>query len=279
MIEIDKIANNLVLGENGIWISRNQSIVSYPEAGNAVCYAVEDGSFWFKHRSQCIIEIMRTHPPEGAVFDIGGGNGFVASALIEAGIETVLVEPGKTGVVNAKTRGVSNIIQSTLQDAGFREGTLPAAGLFDVLEHIEDDASFLKTLSGLLIQGGRLYLTVPAYQVLWSVVDEHAGHYRRYTIKSLSKVLSLAGFNVEFASYFFVLMVVPILLFRSIPSLMGLRRRKDIESYSGELVQSSMLINRLLSRLLSSELSALRKRPLSWGASCIVVARATQKEL
>ncbi len=278
MIELDKVADNLVLGEDGIWISRNQSIVSYPEAGNAVCYAVEDGSFWFKHRNQCIIEIMRCHPPEGAVFDIGGGNGFVASALIEAGMETVLVEPGKTGVVNAKTRGVSNIIQSTLQDAGFREGTLPAAGLFDVLEHIKDDVSFLKTLSGLLIQGGRLYLTVPAHQVLWSVVDENAGHYRRYTIKSLSKILSHAGFDVEFASYFFVLMVVPIIFFRSIPSLLGLRKSRDVEDYKGELAHSSVFVNRLLSRLLSIELSALRKKPLSWGASCIVVARAAQKE-
>jgi 2-polyprenyl-3-methyl-5-hydroxy-6-metoxy-1,4-benzoquinol methylase len=199
MIEIDKIADNLVPGEDGIWESRNRSSISYPEAGNAACCAVEDGSFWFKHRNRCIVEVMRIRPPAGALFDIGGGNGFVASALIEAGMETVLVEPGKTGVVNAKTRGVSNIIQSTLQDAGFREGTIPAAGLFDVLEHIEDDVSFLKTLSGLLIQGGRLYLTVPAHQVLWSVVDEHAGHYRRYTVKSLSKVLSHAGFDVEFA--------------------------------------------------------------------------------
>jgi hypothetical protein len=74
-------------------------------------------------------------------------------------------------------------------------------------------------------------------------------------------------------------MVVPILFFRSIPSILGLRKSGDMEDYKGELDQSSVFINRLLSRLLSVELSALRKKPLLWGASCIVVARAVQKEL
>ena len=59
-------------------------------------------------------------------------------------------------------RGLTSVICSTLQDAGFKPGTVPAAGLFDVLEHIEDDVGFLKTLNEILVPKGRVFLTVIA---------------------------------------------------------------------------------------------------------------------
>ena len=77
MIELSKIATNLQPGEHGIWFSKKRSHISYPEDGNLRCLAVEDSSFWFKHRNKCIIESMRLFPPEGVVYDVGAGNGYV----------------------------------------------------------------------------------------------------------------------------------------------------------------------------------------------------------
>lgn len=85
---------------------------------------------------------MRMFSPPGAVFDIGGGNGFVALGIKNAGREVVLVEPGPEGVRNARVRGLTTIICSTLEDAGFLKHTIPAIGIFDVLEHVEDDTAF-----------------------------------------------------------------------------------------------------------------------------------------
>ena len=95
------------------------------------------------------------------------------------------------------------MICSTFEDAGFRQNTLPAVGMFDVLEHVEDDAGFLRTLHETMIPDGRLYLTVPAYQWLWLAEDTYAGHFRRYTLSSLTSILNRAGFDVEFRSYMF----------------------------------------------------------------------------
>ena len=39
--------------------------ISYPEEGNEGCFEVEDQSFWFQHRNDCIRELVRSFPPRG----------------------------------------------------------------------------------------------------------------------------------------------------------------------------------------------------------------------
>ncbi|MCX7608391.1 MAG: class I SAM-dependent methyltransferase [Anaerolineales bacterium] len=202
MVDLNALADNLVQIEPGFWRARSLSKISYPEDGNTFCYQVEETSFWFRHRNRIILRVLQAFPPPGPLFDIGGGNGFVAMALNRAGFETVLVEPGE-GVQNARRRGLPLVVHSTLQDAGFRPGALPAVGLFDVLEHIEDDIGFLQTLARLMPPGGRLYLTVPAFSWLWSVVDKDSGHHRRYSRSALTRRLQKAEFSIEYFSGFF----------------------------------------------------------------------------
>ena len=272
-MEISQIAENLIL-QDGIWRSKSQSSISYPEQGNEVCFQIEDQSFWFNHRNRCIVKIVQRFPPEDLFFDVGGGNGFVSLALANAGIKTVLIEPGEKGVVNARNRGVQNIIHSTLEDAGFKDRSLPAVGMFDVLEHIQDDVKFLKTLHDLMCPNGRLYITVPAHQWLWSVVDDDSGHYRRYTINSLNEVLTRSGYKIEFTSYFFSPLPLPIYLFRTIPSRLGYRKGGGVQGCQGELSSPSPLVNKALKYTLGIELSILNKRQIPLGASCILVASA-----
>src|SRR5712692_4618252 len=136
---LSEIARNIELGQDGLWASRTVSDVSYPDGGNEFCFAVEESSFWFRHRNNCILEVVKSFPPPGAFFDVGGGNGYVARAIQNAGLETVLIEPGLSGAQNAHRRGVLNVVRATLEDAGFLPEVFPAVGLFDVVEHIQED--------------------------------------------------------------------------------------------------------------------------------------------
>ncbi len=101
-----EIAPNLELNPAGWWQTRASPEVSYPGEGNALCFLVEDSSFWFRHRNRCILEILRRFPPPGTFFDVGGRNRYVARAIQDAGLEVVLIEPGIDGVRNALRRGV-----------------------------------------------------------------------------------------------------------------------------------------------------------------------------
>lgn len=82
-----------------------------------------------------------------------------------------MVEPGIDGAVAARARGVDPVICARLEDVGLAAGSVAAAGMFDVLEHIEDEAGALQQVHALLRPGGLLFLTVPAYALLHSVDD------------------------------------------------------------------------------------------------------------
>lgn len=276
---INKYAENLT-EENGIFFSKNKSEISYPKDGNEVCFKLEDNSFWFKHRNNCIVEIVKKYSPNKTFFDIGGANGFVAKGLEENGIKTVLVEPGIEGCMNAKKRGLKNIICSTLEDAGFKADSIPVAGLFDVVEHIDNDILFLKKLYTYMRPEGLLFITVPAYNFLWSKEDVEAGHYRRYTLRKLKRTLENTGFETVYSTYIFSFLIFLILLFRTIPSILGLAKTGQKKSEKEHRIanmrgrEGKSLINSILTLILSLEIQQIsKKKRLLFGGSCLIVAK------
>lgn len=256
--------------------SSGNAAISYPADGNAGCAEVEGDSFWFRHRNDCILAAMNRFPPELPVFDIGGGNGFVAQHLQGHGTPCVLVEPGASGIALARERGVELLVETTLQDAHFSAGCMPAAGAFDVVEHQEDDVGFLGDIREALSPGGRLYMTVPAYSWIWSQADVDAGHFRRYTLPTLRNTLATAGFSVEFATYFFSFLPLPIWWFRTLPYRRQMHRggpptTDKIDPHTADQRSPGNLVDRLL----KWELRRLSKgKGIPVGSSCMVVARA-----
>jgi SAM-dependent methyltransferase len=275
-MDVREIATNVELSEEGVWCSRTKSAISYPEKGNDICFELEDTSFWFQHRNRCLIETLRRYPPNGVFFDIGGGNGCVALALQNAGWPVVLLEPGARGVRNARGRQIHNVIWSAFQDAGFREGSIAAAGAFDVVEHIQDDSAFLRSMAHSLVTGGRLYLTVPAFRILWSHEDDDAGHYRRYTCAQLTQLLQKAGLEPEYVTYFFSFLPLPILLLRTLPYRLRMRRSQaEVMARSpAEHRAPGGASNSLLQFFQNRELAHIRSgRRMITGSSCLAVAR------
>lgn len=277
-MNLSEIASNIELRSDGLWRARTTSSVSYPEDGNQNCFAIEDSSFWFRHRNACLVELLKRFPPEETFFDIGGGNGYVAQAIQDAGWEVVLVEPGYAGAQNARKRGIRQVVQATLEDAHFQPATLPAVGLFDVIEHIEDDRKFLRKIHSFLKANGRIYITVPAFQTLWSHEDEEAGHWRRYTLRSLSDALTDSGFQIEFSTYIFRFLPLGILLLRVLPFRLGITsKRKAEERMRTDHQVRGKLQTKALAYLTQRELWRLASRRTSpIGGSCLVVARANR---
>jgi SAM-dependent methyltransferase len=273
-MSVDLITN--LSNIEGIWVpTTNSAPVSYSSSGHQECYEVENRSFWFSLRNQVIYRVLQRYSPPGTLFDVGGGNGVVSSFLQNQGIDVVLVEPGRHGVDNAKKRGVNQIICGRFQDLEITEQLLPAIGLFDVVEHIEDDAAFLQSVADRMSVGGRLYITVPAYQFLWSDHDERAGHFRRYTSESLGRVVKNAGFSIDFASYFFSPLPPFILLGRVIKEkVLKLRERNHRTQKQAE--HGNQLAGALFGMLCRFDLTLLsRGMPLAFGSSCILVATKT----
>jgi SAM-dependent methyltransferase len=271
----DLVADGVVPDGSGLWVARaTTAAVSYPAGGSDFCLGLEDGSFWFRHRNRCIVDLVRRFPPAGTVWDVGGGNGYVSRGLMEAGFEAALLEPSRAGADNARRRGLPTVVCATFEDARFRPGSLAACGLFDVLEHTADDGGFLDLLRRALAPGGRLYLTVPAHPWLWSDNDRHAGHFRRYTEGGLGALLAAHGFRVDWSSPFFGPLVLPIFLLRSLPGRIGRARAGDPERTARQHAPGGpapALLGRLLAR---EERRLAAGRRLALGASLLVAASA-----
>ena len=118
-MDLTKITSHLSRAESGIWTPRDAAAVtlSFPEGGHGDCFEIEDRSFWFAHRNECISLALKRYPFDGPLLDVGGGNGAVSKRLEADGIETVMMEPGPEGASNARTRGLTTVVCATLEQA------------------------------------------------------------------------------------------------------------------------------------------------------------------
>ena len=255
---------------DGYWILPQQARISFPAGAHETLAAIEEASFWFNHRNRVIASVVRRFAPPGTLFDIGGGNGYVSLGLRAAGIDVAMIEPGAAGAKMALARGLP-VLQAPFEELQAPENTIPAAGLFDVLEHIANDGAALTRLYALLQPGGRLYIAVPSHALLWSDEDAKAGHYRRYNAAQLCDRLRQAGFSIEYWTYFFAVLLLPILLLRAIPARLGITRRK-IPAQDHSLPHTWM--GGLVAAALRHEARKIDAgRCIRMGASLLVVAR------
>lgn len=123
------------------------------------------------------------------VVDFGSGSGFFAYELLEAypdKIEKVLlVDIGYSEAEMAATRG-----QMVEKMHYIPEGLNHCiVVMMDVLEHIEDDYAILKIIRDAVGPDSYFFITVPAFMSVWSSHDVYLGHYRRYTIPMVKKLL------------------------------------------------------------------------------------------
>jgi hypothetical protein len=274
-IDFSKYSNNLELKENGIWFSKSTQTISYPEDGNDLCLELEDFSFWFKHRNNCIIELVKKFSANENFFDIGGGNGFVSLGLQNAGINVALLEPGISGVLNAKKRKIENVVCATTQNCGLLSEFVENIGVFDVVEHIKDEQDFLKSCHVMLKSKGKIFVTVPAFNFLWSNEDDYSGHFRRYTTKTLEQSLEKAGFKLLYNSYLFSPLPLPIFLMRTLPSKLNMHKNfSDKDKFVKE--HNSSKSSAILEKIWNWELNKIKRlSKIPFGSSVIAVAEKT----
>jgi len=272
---VNALPENFHEDEYGILRSDKTVALSYPSTGNDVCFSLEDTSFWFRHRNNCILEAVRRFPPEGEILDIGGGNGYVTKRLLDEGFPAILLEPGLSGAYNGKVgRRLPHVICTTLEDLALPDASAAAVSCFDVIEHIEDDAAFVSEIARILQPGGLFYLTLPAKQWLWSACDVYSGHFRRHDENTVTELLR-GKFDIPYFTFFFGCLTLPILLLKAAPFRLGLVKEKpNVLSNETEHGTDGGIAVSVIERLLKRETRMIREgRSKMLGTSCLVVGR------
>ncbi len=276
--EHDWLIEEIARFDSGVWQveAAQGEALSYPEQGNSSCAGVEDESFWFAYRNRVIEKLLRRFAENFALWDIGGGNGFVSRYLTQRGRQSVVVEPGVAGATKSAERQLPAVICGRLEQLSLPEASLQAVGAFDVIEHLEKPEEMLQELHRVLQTSGVLVVTVPAFPFLWSQSDEFAGHQTRFTRSSLARLMAENGFEEVRTGYFMSLLVAPVYLLRVIPFRRG-RRLSEEEMINQLKCNGKSLLSQILELLLYIESIFIPNLSMPVGTSVYGVFRPKSK--
>ncbi len=150
-----------------------------------------------KRYNDFLLGLIRKYSVGHRTLDHGAGAGTFALPISDDDAGVICVEPDSSFRAELTQSGLE--VASNLEEIA--SGSLDYAYSLNVLEHIKDDQKTVGELYRCLKPGGRLLLYVPAFTILYSQMDRHVGHFRRYRRKPLRNLLQSVGFEVSAAYY------------------------------------------------------------------------------
>lgn len=132
------------------------------------------------------------------ILDFGAGYGYFAELLRRKGINNITcVEIDEE--LNEHCKKLDFVVYEDLRKISDKK--FDFIYTLNVLEHIEDDKNVLLLLKSMMKSNSKLFIYVPAFQILYSSFDKEIGHFRRYSKKKLTKFLTDNGFEIINAKY------------------------------------------------------------------------------
>ena len=247
----------------------NYDSVFYEEIGK-----VEDNHFWFRHRKEVIVNLILRYAgaPKGfRMLDVGSGTCSIA-ACIARSFSLSRVYCTDLNIQGLKDGRKKFGVRAAMLD--MRSGALKCKfdviGMFDVLEHIEDDEGMIRTAAKNLTDNGTLMVTVPFGPQLWSNFDIVSGHQRRYLKEELRSKLGSAGFDVCYLSHLFSFLAPLMFLSRGRKE----QGRDDIAAEVRRQLNPPPAVNFLFRCMLKPEGMIMRMGGvIPYGSSLIAVAK------
>jgi len=245
------------------------SINYFPSATFDKLAKAEAGHWWFRSRNRILMWILKNQVVSFDKFlEVGCGTGFVLQAVRKAYPEALLQgsEYFEEGLAHARQRVPSAKFTQLDARKMEKQERYDVIGAFDVIEHINEDELVLLNLSQALVRGGTMLLTVPQHRWLWSAVDEHACHVRRYTRRELARKVTKNGLTVEYVTSFVCLLV---------PLMWLSRLRASNKNYDPmEEFRIPYWLNQLLEMIMYIEIKLLKLGVrFPFGGSLLMVAK------
>lgn len=237
---------------------------------------LERDHWWFAGRRAIFFDVLRRATAGRArvrALDVGcGAGGMLAGLSAFARPIGLDVSPGLLAA--ARARGFSELVIGSAERLPLRPAGVDLVTAFDCIEHLDDDRRALAAFHEALAPGGLLFVSVPAWQFLYSENDRVAHHKRRYRRGELLAKARAAGFEPLLASY------VNAWLFPLIvPAVLLLKLKQRFFKRAGAAAETNLSYriprwtHRLLGAIFASERRVLRHAAFPFGHSLLLLAR------
>lgn len=232
--------------------------------------AHDERHWWYRARREVVAALIRRKvqlPMNAQLLEIGCGTGHNLAMLGEFGKVDAL-EIDQIAREMAEERLGHKVLSSPLPElAGVPDNRYDLVAALDVVEHIPDDKAALDGIARVMKPGGKLVVTVPAHQWMWSAHDVVNHHQRRYSKSGLMKLIEGSPLKLEAIGYLNSLLF-PVALAERLAS-------KVTGKEDANLAPPAEPINQALERIFALERRVIGRVPLPPGLSLFAVASAT----
>lgn len=161
--------------------------------------------WWYRARRDILSDYLTREaalPQQARILEIGCGTGHNLPMLAQFGtVDAIEIDPAAREVASLRLgKPVGEAPLPAL--SGVPKAAYDLIAVLDVVEHIDDDVAALRAMRERLAPGGKILITVPAHQWMWSAHDVVNHHHRRYSKATLSAAIAEAGLRPRKLGYF-----------------------------------------------------------------------------
>jgi len=196
-----------------------------------------------KNYNESLRELVVRNSIKGRTLDFGAGIG-TFSEMLKPDLDPECLEVDEAQANQLERNGFR-----VYRKLDFKEGFDFIYSL-NVLEHIEDDHNISKNLVKSLKSGGRLLIFVPAFNFLYSDLDEKVGHYRRYRIEMLKALFKDQSVIIRKISYFDTIGFIFAMIFKILGLKTGAVNKRNITIFDKFFYPLNLVLDPLFSKFI-----------------------------
>jgi SAM-dependent methyltransferase len=230
---------------------------------------LDERHWWYRARREVLAGLIRREikpPPKPRILEIGCGTGHNLEMLSAFGKVDALELDDEARAIAERRLGRKVMSAPLPELAGVPDRRYDLIAALDVIEHIDDDHAAIAAIAAKLKRGGKLLMTVPAHQWMWSAHDVVNHHKRRYSKQALRRLIENSPLRLEKIGYFNSLLFPLAVAERFASRLRG----KD----DADVKLPAAPVNSALRTIFAAERHLVGRLPLPPGLSLFAVACA-----
>ncbi len=238
-------------------------------------YDLERKHWWFRVREKIILDHVKLFFGNKlcsgnpiTILNVGVASGRSSEALGALGVVTSIEYDSDCCEFTRSKTGLE-IINGTILDLPFEDNKFDMVCSFDVVEHVENDVLAIAEMKRVCKNDGVVFITVPAFKILWSHHDIVNHHYRRYRMSEIDKLFNHPKDKVIARTYYNSLLFVPIFLVRIISHLLPNIFVRDSAGSDFTLLDQDSVVNKFSYFIFALERRLLKYVKFPFGVSII----------